>query len=304
MTLEDVANQLLLSILGDVDLGALELSPKEEAVEAELRKGMNGNAKLSHWVGVFSKASDMAHRAAFVTFWLCKFIFGSYPHYALKPLYFQLAIKISAKVSLSLAPMFLGHLYVQLDILQSDEKQAGSCHIVTTSAYNTILQHLLWERCARYLAKCRLVHFAKESYHSCLKVIIDFCGQFMFDFPLAFCWVALKPFGHPLVEFFDKGVGFCWRAYRNLGIGYTCADFVGSFVDAVGTNTPLTSFDERGITYLATTNAGWLPYLADKGIRFLHYSADKVRRQFGLDQDISDDFFAIMESTTSVCPFL
>ena len=47
-TLEGMANQFLLPILGDVDPGALELSPEEEAVEAELRKGINGNAKLSH----------------------------------------------------------------------------------------------------------------------------------------------------------------------------------------------------------------------------------------------------------------
>ena len=112
MTLEDAANQLLLPILGDVDHGALELSPEEEAVEAKLRKGISGNAKLSHWVGSFSKASVAARCAAFITFWLCKFSFGSHPHYAVKHLYFQLAIKISAGVSLSLAPMFLGHLYV------------------------------------------------------------------------------------------------------------------------------------------------------------------------------------------------
>ena len=48
MTLEDMANQLLLPILGDVDLGALELSPKEKAMEVELKKRMNGNAKLSY----------------------------------------------------------------------------------------------------------------------------------------------------------------------------------------------------------------------------------------------------------------
>ena len=48
MTLEDVANQLLLPILCDVNPNALELSAEEEAVEAELRKGMSGNAKLSH----------------------------------------------------------------------------------------------------------------------------------------------------------------------------------------------------------------------------------------------------------------
>ena len=44
VTLEDVANQLLLPVLGDVDLGSLELSPKEEAVQVELKKKMSGNA--------------------------------------------------------------------------------------------------------------------------------------------------------------------------------------------------------------------------------------------------------------------
>ena len=117
MTLEDVANQLLLPILGYVDPSALELSLEEEAVKAKLRKGMSNNSKLSHWVGSFSKASIAARPATLVTFWLYKFIFGSHPHYAMKPLYFQLAIKIFNGVSLPLAPMFLGHLYVQLDIL-------------------------------------------------------------------------------------------------------------------------------------------------------------------------------------------
>ena len=48
MTLEDVANQLLLPILGDVDPSAIKLSPEEEVVEAELKKGISDNAKLSH----------------------------------------------------------------------------------------------------------------------------------------------------------------------------------------------------------------------------------------------------------------
>ena len=71
-----MANQLLLPILGNVDPDTLELSSEEQAVEAELRKGMSGNAKLSHWVGSFSNAFVAAHRAALVTFWLCNFIFA------------------------------------------------------------------------------------------------------------------------------------------------------------------------------------------------------------------------------------
>ena len=41
MTLEDVVNQLLLPILGNVDPDALELSPEEEAMEAKLKQKMS-----------------------------------------------------------------------------------------------------------------------------------------------------------------------------------------------------------------------------------------------------------------------
>lgn len=82
--------------------------------------------------------------------------------------------------------MFLGHLYVQLDILQSDERQAGPYHIVTFSTHSTVLQHLFRERCARHLARCKLVCYAKEKYQFYPKVITDFCGRFVIEFPLAY----------------------------------------------------------------------------------------------------------------------
>ena len=126
----------------------------------------------------------------------------------MKPLYFGLAIKISAGVSLPLAPMFLGHLYVQLDILWSDKSQAGCCHIVTTSVHSIILQQLLFERYAWHLAKCRPVRFAKEKYQSCPIIITNFYDRFESDFPLAFRWSGLKPIDHFAVEPFNKGIGF------------------------------------------------------------------------------------------------
>ena len=153
--------------------------------------------------------------------------------------------------------MFLGHLYVQLDILWSDESQARSCHIVTSSIHSIVLQQLLFEHYAQYLTKCRPARFARDKYPSCLRVITDFCGRFESDFPLAFHWSGLKPIGYSVVESFDEGAGFSWRAYRNLGANYTCIDSVlGLFVDTIGTTTPLASFDETRITYLAATNGG------------------------------------------------
>ena len=50
VTLENVANQLVLPILGNIDLATLELSLEEEAVEVELKKRISENAKLSYWV--------------------------------------------------------------------------------------------------------------------------------------------------------------------------------------------------------------------------------------------------------------
>lgn len=65
----------------------------------------------------------------------------------------------------------------------------------------------------------------------------------------------------------------------NLGNGFTCANLViGPFADTAGITTPLTTFNERGITYLAATNDGCLSYLADEGILFMHYSTNRVKR--------------------------
>jgi len=67
-----------------------------------------------------------------------------------------------------------------------------------------------------------------------------------------------------------------------LGTSFTCVDSVmGPFIDIAGTTTMLTAFDKKGITYLAATNAGWLPYFADEGICFMHYSANRVMGSLG-----------------------
>ena len=69
---------------------------------------------------------------------------------------------------------------------------------------------------------------------------------FVSDSSLSFCWSGLKPIYHPVVEFFNRGVGFSWRAYKHLGAVYTCADTVmGQFVDTVGTTTPLVGYGDN-----------------------------------------------------------
>lgn len=91
-------------------------------------------------------------------------------------------------------------------------------------------------------------------------MITNFCKGFVDELLLAYGWVRLKSIDHPVIEFFDKEMGFSWRAYRNLGNGYTCIDSaIGPFMGTSGIASYLVAYDERGITYLDATNARWLP---------------------------------------------
>ena len=117
-------------------------------------------------------------------------------------------------------------------------------------------------------------------------MITDFWwgGGVVLEFLLEYHWVGLKPFGHSAVEFFNKGMGFSWRACRDFSARYTCAGSVmGPFIGTASITTSLVAYNKKGITYLAATNARWLPYLVDKGLRYVHYTAHRVMRQFGLD---------------------
>jgi hypothetical protein len=130
VTLEDVENHWRLPILGDCDPSEVELSPAEIKAEAVLldyvgKKNVSlgtNAARLTTWPrAVFGEKDPTLRRAAFVVYWLSKCVFGECPSYAIKPLYFRLAVKISTGTSFPLAAMFLGHFYTQLDLLHADE---------------------------------------------------------------------------------------------------------------------------------------------------------------------------------------
>ncbi len=48
----------------------------------------------------------------------------------------------------------------------------------------------------------------------------------------------------------------------------------------------LSPHDTRTLTYLSTTNAGWLPVLSLGGLWFTSYCVYRVRKKFGLDLEI------------------
>ena len=162
ITLKDVVNNFLLLVFGDENPFDIQLSGKDLKVEDRLFKLFGGcttssggkPAKMGKWVS--PKKDKTVRRAGFVALWLSKFLFSEFPRYGIKSTFFPLAIKLSRGTQYPLAPMFLGHVYSQLDLLHSDEVEDNSCYTITSSLHYAILQVFMWDRSSVTLAKSRI----------------------------------------------------------------------------------------------------------------------------------------------------
>uniref|UniRef100_A0A2N9EE56 Aminotransferase-like plant mobile domain-containing protein n=1 Tax=Fagus sylvatica TaxID=28930 RepID=A0A2N9EE56_FAGSY len=140
-----------------IRLTAAEFVIEEELIESFGGKGASFGrhlAKYSTWVTTFRRRSNEFEKyirhAAFVAFWLTKFVFCEHPYYAIQPLVFRLAIKISFGNYFPLAPMFLGHLYTHLDLLHANELAGASYRVVASVINMSLLQACLWEHLKEY----------------------------------------------------------------------------------------------------------------------------------------------------------
>ncbi len=149
-TLEDIANHWMLPILGEHSFSNIELSVEEEGIAAALRK--QSSTRLRGWPSHFMHRKEVPiRRAAFILYWLCKCTFGNSPYYSINIVYIPLAIKISTGHCFPLAPLFLGHLYSQLDLLHDCEVEGDSCYILHATFNTTALQTFFWEHSISYL---------------------------------------------------------------------------------------------------------------------------------------------------------
>jgi hypothetical protein len=310
VTIEDVGNLLMLPILGDVDPTRLRLTAAESIIEGFGGKGASfgGNlAKHSTWVTTFRRRSNESEkyvrRAAFVAFWLTKFMFCEHPHYAMQPSVFRLAIKIFSGNCFPLAPMFLGHLYTHLDLLHVDELVGASCRVVASVINMSLLQACLWEHLKEYRSKCRKLKDVATKFEKMTSVIADKCVGFRQGFPIIFKWSGAKGLAG-LMDSLDKGTGFTWRPYSNLVSGFASRSLLllmhGSTIGASG----LKKGDMTRISYLASVKAGWLPTWSPQGIKYVAYCTHRVTRQFGFDQDIPGSNLEVLGSDHRMDPYL
>jgi hypothetical protein len=295
VTLEDVENHWLLPILGDQDPADLTLSPEESEIEAALADYIGRRnvalgtqaARFKPWMEHFNRETKPSiRRAAFVAYWLSKCVFGEHPAYSIKPLYFPLAVKVAAGVRFPLAPLLLGQIYTQLDLLHAEELAGGSCHIVTTAFNSSIVHTFLWEHALEYIRKSRKPYEARNKFASMPEGVVTNVGDFQGDVPAVYRWVGSKFYDHSLIPSLDSESKVCWRPYGVSHRGFMYESVMSGFSNIKAQDYSLIAGDTASLAYLSATNAGWLPVLTSDGLRFTVYSAHRVRRQFGFDQEV------------------
>jgi hypothetical protein len=284
-TLEDVANHWMLPILGEHSFSDIKLSAEEEEVAAALRK--RASTRLSGWPAHFSQLEGASvRRAAFVLYWLCKCTFGNFPCYSINIAFIPLAIRISAGHCFPLGPLFLGHLYSQLDLLHDCEIQGDSCYILSTAFNTSVLQMFFWEHSASYVFAARDKSAAWSRFSDLSREFLEQFPDFKDNLPLVYRWVGLKTYDHDLVDALDYEENVLFRPYGDDHPGFTCASIFRKFYKPSPLIRDLRVDDYRNLSYLSTVSPGFLPVLSATGVYFIPYCPQRVQRQFGLDQGI------------------
>ena len=284
-TLEDVANHWMLPILGEHSFSTIKLSVEEEEIAVALRK--RSSTRLNGWPPFFIHHKDVSVRCAtFVLYWLCKCTFGNFPYYSINTVYIPLTIRISTGHCFPLAPLFLGHLYSQLDLLHDCEVEGDSCFILSAAFNTSALQTFFWEHSVSYIFAARDKSAAWGRFSDLPREFLDRFPDFRDNLPLVYRWVGLKTRDCDLVDALDHEENVLFRPYGDDQPGFTCASIFRKFYQPSPLIRDLKVDDYRSLSYLSTVSPGFSPTLSAAGVSFILYCPQRVQRQFGLDQGI------------------
>uniref|UniRef100_A0A2N9F663 Uncharacterized protein n=1 Tax=Fagus sylvatica TaxID=28930 RepID=A0A2N9F663_FAGSY len=239
----------MLPILGEHSLSNIKLSAAEEEIAAVLKK--QSSTRLS-----------------------------------VNTVFIPLAIRISVGHCFPLAPLFLGHLYSQLNLLHDCEIAGDSCYILSAAFNTSALQTFFWEHSISYIYAARDRSAAWGRFSDLPQKFLDHFPSFRDNLPLVYRWVGLKPRDHDLVDALDYEENVLFRPYGDDHPGFTCAPIFRKFYQPSPLIRDLKVDDYRSLSYLSTVNPGFLPIMSATGVSFIPYCPQRVQRQFGLDQGI------------------
>ena len=260
----------MLPILGEHLLSNIKLSVEEEEIAAALRK--QSSTRLSGWPSHFIHHKGVSvRRAAFVLYWLCKCTFGNFPCYSVNTVFIPLAIRISTGHCFPLAPLFLGHLYSQLDLLHDCEVEGDSCYILSAAFNTSALQTFFWEHSVSYLFATKDKSTTWGRFSDLLQEFLDRFPDFKNNLPLVYRWVGLKTSDYDLVDALDHEENVLFRPYGDDHTGFVCVSVFSRFYQPSPLICDLKVDDYRSLSYLSTMNPGFLPILSAIGVSFIPY---------------------------------
>uniref|UniRef100_A0A2N9HR27 Uncharacterized protein n=1 Tax=Fagus sylvatica TaxID=28930 RepID=A0A2N9HR27_FAGSY len=193
---------------------------------------------------------------------------------------------ISAGHCFPIAPLFLGHLYSQLDLLHDCEIQGDSCYILSATFNTSVLQTFFWEHSVSYTFAARDKSAAWDRFSDLPREFLERFPDFKDNLPLVYRWVGLKTHDHDLVDALDYEENVLFRPYGDDHPGFTCASIFRKFYGPSPLIRDLKVEDYRSLSYLSIVNPSFLPVLSATGVYFIPYCPQRVQRQFGLDQGI------------------
>ena len=119
-----------------------------------------------------------------------------------------------------------------------------------------------------------------------------------------YCWVGSKFYDHSLIPSLNSESKVCRRPYGITHRSFVYESVMSGFRDVEAQNYTLIAGDVRSLPYLSATNAGWLSVLSSGRLQFTAYSAHRVRRQFGFDQEIPTVMGIATGEIPTINPFL
>uniref|UniRef100_A0A2N9GJL1 Aminotransferase-like plant mobile domain-containing protein n=1 Tax=Fagus sylvatica TaxID=28930 RepID=A0A2N9GJL1_FAGSY len=174
-------------------------------------------------------------------------------------------IKLAQGMSYPLGALCLGNLYIHLDRLHDDEVEGSSYHAVESSINVTLLQVFVMEHLRTFVGHVKTSKAVQDRVLRSLGDGKGFLSKRGFRYPNIF---PIAPFrdGYSSCFFKDGNLKFC--------------------------------------TFLAAITPTWLPTFRENGMETIHYNPHRVRRQFGLDQDMPIANVVVFDCDTVMAPFI
>jgi hypothetical protein len=121
---------------------------------------------------------------------------------------------------------------------------------------------------------------------------------------LVYHWVGLKNRNYDLVAALDFEENVLLRPYGDDYPDFSYVSIFSRFYQLISLIHDLRVDDYRSLAYLSTVSLGWLPFLSSTGVSFIPYCPQRVKKQFGLDQDVPVGPQETITSTLDLSPFI